>query len=880
MISAFSKAAALHWRSKPGAPSVGATILRVCLLVLVAAVAIGVDVSRPKTDFTVNNLGYNFATAPAYSVHTPVQFATHFDLKFDALADDSAPGDAIQSSGLSGPALEFQVRRPKQLVMLLFQMYTPITLTQNFALHRWHHVHMHKYDDGRFDVTLDGVTKSFSITDLKQSQSSASIGWKDFAFRFGTIEVGGGAAPWRGKIANLSFTSQYVVPVPWLAAFAGEVAIGIVLLWVLLPWLANIPLPQLSRTDTLVFASTAGGAVVGFTAYLLHLPAGKWAILLAAGAGAVAGTVAAIQFRIALGVPRRIRRLLVPLLIIIAASSLLTLPNWLTTMRMFWRWPFISMVIVTLTLCAAALVTNSWLVVSKISGARRWFAFLPYVIFALLAIRCDSLVAPINALHWDYVLGPIRALREGGWLLWDVPSQYGFLNVLIPTLLPIHPVMEAFYCFQAFTFFAASSILYRTLYVVLRVRWWLAALLAVSFFFFADPLLIGPAPYPSMSSVRFLWCYILLAIAATVFFGERPSIDRFVRYGTVAWIAGLLWSAESAIYTTVIFFTPVLISILRSRRDPLSLRQTPAAKLIGIPIVLAASAFCLINLIYLIYLGHEPDWSMYIMYIVSYGSGFGEIYIPFYGPFGIILLIFASGAAAFVMMQRRAEPGAAYAIAAAFALTWIVSTYYLGRAFPVVITTLFPLILFAAFVIIRGAAAAYRPPLLAALITPLIALAWVSAFWNADMPGVAPSLVKPSVNAWSHFPSVNPELKALLAKTGIEPNTSIVYYDTWIAMPRADNAPFDRNWLPTPLGQLEDPIPTDARNRIISRFVMRHRMSGYFIQALGDANVPETAQSWIDLLSSYYNIKEIAHSEHYRVLYFSIRNPAKRGGLG
>lgn len=848
-------------------------VIRAVLIVALFAVLFTLDLLRPQGEYALHDLAYNPSVGPPYEIHTPVTMPVTFDLQFDALAKGS-PATFLQAKGPTGDSVRFEVRPPRRLVMAVFDVYTPVLLNDSFNLNRWHHFELRGSEDGRFDVAVDGRVTHYDMSEIRQSQSSAEIGAKDFAFRFSTIRIGsGGPAPLvsNDRIANLDFTSRYIEALPWWVVLFGDGVVTCAVIWLMLPLLLRTEKPELSRSDSIVLAGLIGATFAGFIVYAMHIPPGKWAILLGIGIGSVAGSIVATNWR-SIQVPVKLRTASLIGLITLSICSLFMLPNWAVTIRMFWRWPLTSMFSLTLAVCAGMLIVNTFAKRARATRTVIWLDALPYLLFAALALRTDSLVAPINALHWDYVLGPIRALRDGGWLLWDVPSQYGFLSVLIPAVLPVHPAANAFYYFQAAALFAAAAVLYRTLYASLAVQRWLACLIVVVFFFFADPLLIGPAPYPSMSAVRFLWCYVLVAIAVSNFLGPKPSIERFARWSTGVWIVALLWSAESAIYATVIFFTPLLLSILRSRRDELSLRTTSAITLFGLPIVCALATFALVDLIYLVRIGHEADWGMYIAYIRSYGSGFGEVPIPFYGPVVYICLILFSGAAVFTALRKRGFEAPAYAAATAFSLVWIVSSYYLGRAFPVVITALFPLLILGAFSIIRAGGSLDKRPIAPVLVLPLVALSLASVLWNANVPSVAPALVKPNVNAWTRFPRTDPELTALLAANGIDPSKRIVYYSIWVAMPNSVSGPYDRNWLPTPLQQLEEPIPKDVRDKIIDRFIARHQMDGFFVQDMVvPANVTLPVPSWFDLLSRYYNFRVIAHSRNYRILRFTFR---------
>lgn len=854
--------------------------LRVPILFAVLLIALALDAFRPKGDYSLTGVNYDSSSVAPFEIRTPVNFPDHFDLGLDVLANDAANfEDIVQASGPSGPALRLAIDPPGRLVLAPFGIDTvPITLRDTFTLHRWHHLAIRGMNDGSFSVAVDGTVTHFEMSAIQQIQSSAEIGSKDFTFRFGRIQIATGnvGAALNGKIANLSFSSKYVEILPWPVAVLGGALVAAAVLLLLWPWLRCIRLPEPSSSDFVVLAAVAVSTALGFVGAAAGLPEGNWLILLAMGAGTILGVILAARFR----TWRLTQNAVVVLscITIIAAASLLTLPNLIVTARMFGRWPLTSAFCLALAFCVAALALDASARRATPTKARSWLAWIPYALFAILALRTDSVFYPINALHWEYVLGPIRALHEGGWLLWDVPSQYGFLNVLIPAALPIHPAVDAFYWFQAATFFAASAIFYRTLYVVLGMNWLAAGAIVTAFFFLADPLLIGPTPYPSMSAVRFLWCYALLAMAATIFLGERPSVARFVRYGTLPWIVGLLWSAESAIYTTVIFFTPLLASVIFFSQQGTSLRAKAraAVELFALPVAGAVAAFGVVEAIYYIALGHGPDWSMYIAYIRSYGAGFGELPIPFYGPAWAIASILFGGAAAFVMVRREDTEGPAYAVATAMAVVWIVSSYYFGRAFPIVLTMLSPLLVFAVFTIVRAGSTLGKTPVVAVASVPLIALGLVSAFWNANIPTVLPKIARPNVDAWVKLPQADPELSSLLSGARIARTTPVVYYDYWVAMPRAADGPYELNWLPAPLQALDDPIPAAVREKIITRFVERHHTSGYLVQVTGKVNVPVLdAKPWITLLSRYYHVKEVAQSQNYRILQFSLRAPPR-----
>ncbi|MGI9043930.1 MAG: hypothetical protein ACR2GK_07360, partial [Gemmatimonadaceae bacterium] len=82
---------------------------------------------------------------------------------------------------------------------------------------------------------------------------------------------------------------------------------------------------------------------------------------------------------------------------------------------------------------------------SKVGGAIRALDLIPVAFLAVFSFRTFPVV---EYYHWGFFIGPIEQLRQGGTLLWDTPSQYGFLSILIPALLP-GSAWQSFWFFQS-----------------------------------------------------------------------------------------------------------------------------------------------------------------------------------------------------------------------------------------------------------------------------------------------------------------------------------------------------------------------------------------------------------------------------------------------
>src|SRR5262249_59369070 len=108
---------------------------------------------------------------------------------------------------------------------------------------------------------------------------------------------------------------------------------------------------------------------------------------------------------------------------------------------------------------------------------------------------------------------------QGGWLLWDVPSTYGFLSMLAIAYMPTRTAWDGLFLLNALALFAAGVVLslqLRTLgtgwrnlvlsvAVALSAVFWLPGMCSTDGWSAA-------ATTPSNGPLRVIWCLLLLAI--------------------------------------------------------------------------------------------------------------------------------------------------------------------------------------------------------------------------------------------------------------------------------------------------------------------------------------------------------------------------------
>ena len=74
---------------------------------------------------------------------------------------------------------------------------------------------------------------------------------------------------------------------------------------------------------------------------------------------------------------------------------------------------------------------------------------MPLIIFFLESFSTAELFSHLKGgffHHWQPYTGVLSMINQGGYLLWDVPSQYGFLSLLTIYIFPVvDPWLKLYY---------------------------------------------------------------------------------------------------------------------------------------------------------------------------------------------------------------------------------------------------------------------------------------------------------------------------------------------------------------------------------------------------------------------------------------------------
>jgi len=316
------------------------------------------------------------------------------------------------------------------------------------------------------------------------------------------------------------------------------------------------------------------------------------------------------------------------------------------------------------------------------------------ILFFLLCINTDRMLNEDIQGHIDFFLGPIVAVRQGAWLLWDQPSAYGFLWVLMVAFLPVKHTAIALSIFLGLLNFSLSVLLYKVFCGYCRqsvLNRLFAFLLVITSFLirsfpnqdldlgilngnFTDAYStwywLSPIDIPQVSALRTIWCCVLLIIASQYFFCNKEHFKRISIWGCVFWAVGCLWSAESVIFSTATWL-PAYIYVSFARKK---------YKWMFLPLLTILIPVIFFSVYYYMNLGHIPEWGALFEFV--YTSGPDSELNPVISRIGVmwiaLFLLISVVFIATMLMLYDTDSSAIGLSLACFGAIWSVTSYYVG----------------------------------------------------------------------------------------------------------------------------------------------------------------------------------------------------------
>jgi len=570
----------------------------------------------------------------------------------------------------------------------------------------------------------------------------------------------------------------------------------------------------------------------------------------------------------------------------IVASSMLTTRTSEIALGTIKNSPFVSFPIFVAAFLLTLHVLRFEYLKEVVTRQRIIFFNLSLFIFILwLSFRIDSMNnIPGSYFHVGYYSEVVKTLKSGGTLLWDTPSQYGFLNILILSIFPFENSRQSVYVGQAMIILLTTcSVIYLFYRLMNHTMFFLiSSTFFLLIFFFADPELIGPQPYPSSSAMRFGPSILYLVILLLNLLGNRTQKFSYRRlYFSISFglFIGALWSAEALLYSLSItgFMFLVLIVIWMGEKGfSFSVFLSSILKFFILVIASLFGAWISASIYTLFRVGHFPDLQMYVMFAMNYSKGFGSVPLQIASPawiFGLIILFIL-----FIYLKYRAIDNnfsVTLSLAALIgSLTgWL--TYYLGRAVPDNFIAEYPLIVFCLLLIIRityNLSDANKDTTDLKLFSWAIAGTFIGIILSSMISQprfIGTVLSQDSLNKPVQLSTVkaNSNMIEVLSEVPFSSRESIVF-EGWAGvlpvLPENLKSKVNTNkaWIPSPLGLLEDPISPEIRDRIINRFLENSLSNGYLISANKDS-FPERHTQLLTILDRNYDCRVVKSNEEY-----------------
>lgn len=241
--------------------------------------------------------------------------------------------------------------------------------------------------------------------------------------------------------------------------------------------------------------------------------------------------------------------------------------------------------------------------------------------------------------NWTFYLGPIKSLRDCCYLLFNNPSQYGFLNILIPSILPLPITMAFKISLFTMVIFYLSIIFYLVVppgknkgALNLSIGLLLAAIILCANNQIAvfDPSVSGYRFAPSLFST--------LCLALWIKGKEQKHMFLFMIFVSLS----TLWSFESAIFTlipaiSVWLANEFILFMNKNQKIEEVVHLLIRKNILIITFSCSLLSIAVVSLCYRLYLGFWPDWYAYIEVPKSYAvMGFGALPIK---PLGSVLYL-------------------------------------------------------------------------------------------------------------------------------------------------------------------------------------------------------------------------------------------------
>ena len=455
------------------------------------------------------------------------------------------------------------------------------------------------------------------------------------------------------------------------------------------------------------------------------------------------------------------------------------------------------------------------------------------VLFAISAARPE-----IDFYSQSFYLGTIDMLRAGGHALWDTPSQYGFLHIVLTAWLPFSDSIVSLYVANAFCLWVSGLLFYSVCKKIYPSE--IGNLFSLGLAFIAVMLipgwsmsLTGPNPFPSVGAYRFLLVYIMLAILV------MDDLKRKQQWWllSITWAISFLWAFEVAYFCSAILF-PVLLTRWQKKFDFLLLA----------PLLSFLTVISCLCLSYLIFLDHWPDLFTFVEYASSYASGFGSLAIQLNGAVSVLLWVWAI--LLVTLCWQVQQSGRLDYVAAALGCMFAVSVYFIGRSHDNNVLNIVPILLLVialCLLSIRGVARhnieLLSLPFIAVILSLILGnLEGLQSYFVSFK-----RVIKNTHIVRQYLPKVSNGLMPFLYKGGYQDGEPLTFIGPGFLAHPASNGMTQQftPWTPATPVSMFSILPEDRQRLMVERTIQRTTVKvGWILEEKVFADVPK-ARTWV-----------------------------------
>ena len=268
-------------------------------------------------------------------------------------------------------------------------------------------------------------------------------------------------------------------------------------------------------------------------------------------------------------------------------------------------------------------------------------------------------------------------IKQGGYLLWNVPTIYGFLNYVVLYLVPVVNVWFKFYLLNSFLKFVFSLIVFHVILDKKNIYWYFYSIIlswSLLFLLPAGQTIQNYAGSPSSGPIHFFPLFLLLY--SIFYFKNFTQIKQNIAILPI-WLIGIFWSFESLYFCSLTILAYIIMQ--------LKYNNYYYNKFIFIIYPLSLLILCIIiNLFYSsndIDLDIEMFYESAISYSKDFNARYGPILIDLNGGIWIFFYLIS------LIIKFHLKNKKKYAILTIIGL-WSISIYYISGSQPLIISHL------------------------------------------------------------------------------------------------------------------------------------------------------------------------------------------------